>query len=291
MIEPEQPAVAIAHLGHGDTEGLRSLAAAVSRQNSGYGVEWIAEGSECEAGNSALAIFITRGDTKARIESSGAESEVTAGNLLWLRPGERLSLEASCSMVVFEVPGELHEALPSFIRPDHDPLITDTPGGCAEEESAYRRILVTWLAENGPYTFDGLNAHRVRMWNSFSHYHPPEGGFDELYIVEDVAEGGRIYTSQQRERIEAPEEVDIATAGELFHIIEPMIGDLIYIPRGVIHRAVGGVLAQVITLPGFKPGFEIGVDHHLRAINERLGLVGEAALPFQEDASHAPLVK
>jgi hypothetical protein len=54
---------------------------------------------------------------------------------------------------------------------------------------------------------------------------------------------------------------------------------------------VGGVLAQVVTVPGFKPGFEVGVDHHLRAINERLGLEGAGALPFQEAASEGPLIK
>ena len=218
-------------------------------------------------------------------------SEVAVGDLLWLRPGEELTLDAACSMILFTVPGELSEGLPSVIRPDHDPEITDTPGGCAEEERAYRRILVTWLADNGPYTFDGLNAHRVRMWNSFSHYHPPEGGFDELYIVEDVKEGGRIHTSLARERIESPEGVGPEEASGLVQTLTPEVGDLIYIPRGVIHRAVGGVLAQVITVPGFKPGFEIGVDHHLRAINERLGLSGEAVLPYQEAASAAPLIK
>lgn len=295
MNEPAKATIAIAHLGRPNTEGLSEVAASLAMRNAGYAVEWMSAGVECEAGDAARALFVTRGEAQARIGDSildlGCEVEVSAGDLLWLRPGERLSLDAECSMVVFDVPGELPVELPSFIRPDHDPRITDSPGGCAEEERAYRRILVTWLAENGPYTFDGLNAHRVRMWNSFSHYHPVEGGFDELYIVEEVAEGGRIYTSTQRERIEAPDDVGEEEARGLVQVFRPEVGDLIHIPRGVIHRAVGGVLAQVITIPGFKPGFEIGVDHHLRAINERLGLVGEAALPFQEDASRVQVVK
>ena len=47
----------------------------------------------------------------------------------------------------------------------------------------------------------------------------------------------------------------------------------------------------MITVPGFIPGSEIGVDHHLRAINERLGLRGERALPFNAEASEGPVVK
>ena len=295
MSSSSQSSIPVAHLGRvgGDPDGLRALADSFLANNAGYCVESFAAIESLEAGESR-ALFITVGSAHAMICADGEESAsspVTVGDLVWLRGGEALALDAACSLVSFGIPGELPPSLPSFIRPDHDPKITDTPGGCAEEERAYRRILVTWLADNGPYTFDGLNAHRVRMWNSFSHYHPPEGGFDELYIVEEVEEGGLIHISLSRDRIESPQDVSLAEASELLCALTPERGDLIYIPRGVIHRATGGVLAQVITVPGFKPGLEVGVDHHLRAINERLGLEGEAALPFQEAASSGPLIK
>ena len=64
-----------------------------------------------------------------------------------------------------------------------------------------------------------------------------------------------------------------------------------YLPRGLAHRGVGGVLAQVITVPGFVPGKEIGLDHHLRAINERLGLTGGAALPLHAEGAAGPVVR
>ena len=296
MTHSGQDTIRIAHLGRegGDPEGLSRLAGSFASSNTGYAVESFASLESLEAAEAPRALFVTEGGAQAELSRDGevvASSPVTVGDLLWLGGGATLTLDAATSFVCFGVPGELPEGLPTFIRPDHDLLITDTPGGCAEEERAYRRILVTWLADNGPYTFDGLNAHRVRMWNSFSHYHPPEGGFDELYIVQEVEEGGRIYTSLERERIEVPEEVEAEEAGTLVQTHTPEAGDLIYIPRGVVHRAVGGVLAQVVTVPGFKPGFEIGVDHHLRAINERLGLEGAEALPFQEAASGAPLIK
>ena len=69
------------------------------------------------------------------------------------------------------------------------------------------------------------------------------------------------------------------------------VGDLVYLPRGTMHRGLGGVLAQVITAPGFKPGAEIGVDHHLFAINERLGLVGDDALPLHAANARQAVVK
>jgi ribosomal protein L16 Arg81 hydroxylase len=68
-------------------------------------------------------------------------------------------------------------------------------------------------------------------------------------------------------------------------------GDLVYLPRGVAHRGLGAALVQVITVPGFRPGAEIGLDHYLRAIAERLGLDGAESLPFHAAASDAPVVR
>jgi hypothetical protein len=58
-----------------------------------------------------------------------------------------------------------------------------------------------------------------------------------------------------------------------------------------MHRGIGGVLAQVITVPGFIPGSEVGVDHHLKAINQRLNLSQNEALPYHVDAANAPIIK
>jgi len=45
------------------------------------------------------------------------------------------------------------------------------------------------------------------------------------------------------------------------------------------------VLVHVLAVPGFVPDNKIPVDDDLRAINERLGLTGAAALPCH-DCSH-----
>jgi hypothetical protein len=58
-----------------------------------------------------------------------------------------------------------------------------------------------------------------------------------------------------------------------------------------MHRGLGGALVQVISVPGFVPRSEIGLDHHLWAINKQLGLRGDAALPFHVVAARTSVVK
>src|SRR5690606_3808890 len=138
--------------------------------------------------------------------------------------------------------------IPGFIRPDWDPNITDVPGGCATETNAYRRILLTWKKDVGHYLYHALNAHRVRITDSFSHYHPKVGGFDEFYLVQMVQPEARIITSEKTEVIVQPEKVTKKQTEDLLREDALSVGDLVYLPRGVVHRGVGGVLAQVITV-------------------------------------------
>ena len=118
-----------------------------------------------------------------------------------------------------------------------------------------------------------------------------EGGFDELYLVQMAMPGAKLYTSERTESIEDAGSVTRAEAAALIDVHALAVGDLVYLPRGTVHRGFGGVLAQVITVPGFRPGAEIGVDHLLREINERLGLEGEEALPFHAAAAAERVVK
>ena len=287
----DQPDVSIARLGRegGDPAGLESLRAAFLGRNPGYGLDHRDRLDGLAARSSPCAAFVHAGAGRGAVGE--ARSELGVGDLVLLRPGQELAAEGPLGGVVFTLPDELPAGLPSFVRPDWDPRITDTPGGCAEEAGAYRRILLTWLGSVGPYVYRGLNAHRVRMTDSFSHYHPGEGGFDEFYLVQGLAPGARLVTSTAVERIEAPASVAPDEVGELVRVHELEVGDLVHVPRGVVHRGVGGVLAQVITVPGFKPGCEIGVDHHLFAINERLGLSGTGALPYHAAAARKAVVK
>jgi hypothetical protein len=267
----------------GDEAGLRKLRAAFVASNPGYDL-FVELDATRVTRDAPTVLFVQVGQGLARVAHDDARapsgSAVAVGDVVLLRTGETLDCAPAIGVVGFELPDALPLDLPTFVRPDWDPLITDTPGGCATETGAYRRMLLTWLPENGPYVLDvdrALNAHRVRITDSFTHYHPIQGGFDELYLVQMVQPGARLLTCDDADAVEQ-ESVTRERAGELFDVHELAVGDLVYLPRGTIHRGLGGVLAQIIAVPGFVPGTEVGVDEHLRALNRRLELTGADAL-------------
>jgi len=282
--------IKIAHLGDGDTTGLAGIRNAFAKGNPGYDLQFHHQVKTVPAEDAYRLAFIQKGGGTASIAEEVA-SKVSVGDIVYLNKGQSMETDSLLDIVVFTVPEPLPGNIPNFIRPDWDENITDTPGGCATATNAYRRILLTWKDQVGPYTYHALNAHRVRITDSFSHYHPLDGGFDEFYLVQMVQPNARLITSEQTDLIENPDSVTKEQAKGLLQSTPLEVGDLIYLPRGVVHRGLDGVLAQVITVPGFVPGSEIGVDHHLRRINENLSLEGDAALPFNEEASHEAVIK
>jgi len=285
------------HLGPGaatGSTGWEALRRSFRTRNPGYDLSWQPRLATRTDVFRSEVFFIQTGEGELSLSGAGrapVRSKVAVGDLVLLRPGERLEVQGEIGALCVVVPAPPPAELPAFIRPDWDPALTDTPGGCATETGAYRRILLTWLGKNGPYLYHALNAHRVRITDSFSHYHPVRGGFDELYLVQMAGPEARLIVSERVDLIESPESVSRQEAGELLSEIRLRAGDLVLLPRGTMHRGLGGVLAQVITVPGFVPGAEIGVDHHLKAINERLGLEAGEALPFHEEAASARVVK
>ena len=285
--------VQIAHLSEGDTAGLSSIRETFINNNPGYDLDYLTATREVEAKDHTQVVFIQQGEGIGHIVSDNRskQSELTVGDIVMLRKGEGMRLDTSSGLLVFTVPDAPEDNIPGFIRPDWDPNITDIPGGCATETNAYRRILLTWKSDVGKYLYHALNAHRVRITDSFSHYHPEVGGFDEFYLVQMVQPHARIITSEKTELIVQPEKVTEEQAKDLLQEHALSVGDLVYLPRGVVHRGIGGVLAQVITVPGFIPGSEIGVDHHLRKINERLKFADEMTIPYNEEASKSAVIK
>jgi hypothetical protein len=285
-----------------DDKRFQAIRQVFKERNPGYDMAYLSPARSVEPQDYTQVVFVQQieGVTNQDVtgnatvfDQTGAEkqSEAIVGDILMLQEGETLQFDTDMGLLVFQVPQKPQNDLPAFIRPDWDPNITDLPGGCATEIDAYRRILLTWQEDVGEYIYHALNAHRVRIYDSFSHYHPVEGGFDEFYLVQMVVPGARLITSEKTDMITRPDQVERSRVDELIEEHELEVGDLIYLPRGVMHRGYGGVLAQVITVPGFIPGSEIGVDHHLRAINERLGLSGDEALPFNEEHSHEAVVR
>lgn len=280
----------IAHLSQGDTKNLDNIKEAFSARNPGYFLDYLKNTQDVEASEHYRVLFVQQGQPNVEL-SSGFQSEVTVGDIILLEPNTSLGADSALSLLQFIVPDPFPTDVPKIIRPDWDPNITDIPGGCATETNAYRRILLTWKQEVGQYLYHALNAHRVRIMDSFSHYHPQQGGFDEFYLVQMALPDASILTSNKVSAIEDPLSVSEQQAADLLKSTSLEVGDLVYLPRGIMHRGIGGVLAQVITVPGFIPGSEIGVDHHLKVINENLNLGEKEAIPFNVEASDSPVVK
>jgi hypothetical protein len=284
----------IANLYEGQTEAYNEILDAFRERNPGYDFHYLTSVSHIEPVDFHRIIFLQHGEGNARITNTAGEviqSPLTFGDMVILRKGENIITDVPLGFLSFTVPDSPPAELPNFIRPDWDPNITDVPGGCATEIDAYRRILLTWRKDVGEYIYHSLNAHRVRIRDSFSHYHPEDIGFDEFYLVQMTEPGAKIIISEYVDLIKDPENLSENEAGGLIREYELREGDLVYIPRGVMHRGVGGVLAQVITMPGFIPGSEIGLDHLLRQINEKFDFDGNRTLPYNIEFSAEPVIR
>lgn len=302
-LQAQPSTVQITNLGtEADQEKFNSIRKAFQTRNPGYDLTYIQSTRSINPDNITRVLFvqeidgITNQDVIGNVTITGpagesTDSETIVGDILILNEGDRLQTDVNMGFLAFQVPQPPENDLPSIIRPDWDPNITDVPGGCATDIDAYRRILLTWKEDVGNYIYHSINAHRVRIRDSFSHYHPVNGGFDEFYLVQMVEPGAKIITSERTDLITNPDKVEKSQTEELMQEYELEVGDLVYLPRGVTHRGFGGVVTQVITVPGFIPGSEIGVDHHLRAINERFGLEGSNALPYNIDASEEEIIR
>jgi hypothetical protein len=292
----------VAHLGtEAGAAAITRIRTAFRKRNPAYDLAYHQDATVIAPGDRTRVLFVQTGESSATVALEALpgkhpafpprSSELREGDVVVLRAHERLTSAAPLGLLAFTSPVTAPDELPTFVRPDFDPRITDTPGGCAEESDAYRRVLLTWEGRNGPYLYHALNAHRVRIRDSFTHYHPLEGGFDEFYLVQGAGPEGRLLTSVHTASICSPASVTAEMLPDLLHETRVTDGDLVYLPRGMIHRGLDDVLAQVITVPGFVPGAEIGVDHHLHAINQRLGLDGGAALPLHESGRENAVVK
>lgn len=288
-VATESSGLQVARLSTGDEAGFAAIRKSFVENNPGYDLHYFPQVTKLDQQDGPRLAFLQKGGGTATINEQA--SKISVGDILNIPAGAALETDSLVDFLVFDIPEAPPTDIPVFIRPDWDPNITDTPGGCATETNAYRRILLTWENKNGPYLYHALNAHRVRIMNSFTHYHPVEGGFDEFYLVQMAQAKAKIITSEKVELITKPESVQKEDIDGLLQQTPLAVGDLVYLPRGVAHRGLDGVLAQVITVPGFIPGSEIGIDHHLKAINDHLSLADSERLPYHEEAAETVVIK
>lgn len=277
------PEVLVAHVaGPKRGEGLSALEVFFREHCPGYGLKMRQESPSMARRGLHAVTFIQAGEGRLVIDD-GAPIEVRVGDLVVEHPGKTYHYLDPVETISFTLPEEqvFDSAIPDVVRPDFDPLLTDRPGGCATDPGAYRRLLLTWNPERGPYVHHGFNCHRVRIDDSFSHYHPVDGGFDEFYLVQEAPRGAVLLTSQRTSDLLA-DTISEGEVGEVLDRIQLEAGQLIMIPRGVTHRGRGGAVVQVLAVPGFKPGQEIAMDEAIRRVNGRFALTGGKALPVHE---------
>lgn len=275
--------LSIANLDQEGARDFKTLRRAFRSQNPGYDLEYFQQTKRIDPRPVERILFLQQGSGTATI-STGESSSVSVGDIVLLHKREVLTTDSLMDMLAFEVPEKPDQSVPRFIRPDWDPNITDAPGGCASDTGAYRRILLTWESDVGPYQYHALNAHRVRITNSFTHYHPQESGFEEFYLVQRARPGAKLITSNQLDLIRNYDKLSRKHLSGLLQETPLKEGDLVYIPRGIVHRGYGGALVQVITVPGFVPGEEYGVDHFIHKINQKFKLTGPDTLPYYHKA-------
>lgn len=290
LMRQNQDPILITNLSEGIDSNFPAIQKQFVKNNPGYAIDFLFQKQGIPKVNHQQIIFIQSGGGTLTMQD-GSFSKFSVGDIILQRPADSFSSDSTFSALLIKTPDDVPDDLPTFIRPDWDENITDTPGGCATQTNAYRRILLTWKDSVGPYVFRSINAHRVRIMNSFTHYHPLKGGFDEFYLVQMAAPTAELITSHHVEIIENNDAIQGEQLPKLFQRNALQVGDLVYLPRGVIHRGIGNVLAQVITVPGFVPGGEIGVDHHLKNMNYRFGLNAKKALPYHKEASDKAVIK
>lgn len=211
----------------------------------------------------AAYLWLERGEVSA-VHGEGDGLELGAGDVIALDKNEEVRLEGQGRFWAIDV--ETTGPLP-FTGISRLADLEDTSGGCNVAENAFRRLQIVW-DPTGPRA-DGHNVLGCHVvWiaeaSSRTHHHPmpPVVGGEpqhEMYLVLDPAEHGLqggvgqpgVWTYP---RAGAWERAD-------FTPLEP--GDVVFIPAGVVHRAVD-VLAGVVAIPGFKPGNELFLDAQIR---------------------------
>ncbi len=254
---------------------LNTLYRELAERNPGVGLAWFDSASRLGWGPavSNVVLFVHVGQGRALL--GDRESDYDTGDMVLLRRGQEARFDPPAGILAFTVEEPLPAELPWIVRPDEDPRILGATAGGLE-----RRDLLAWRPEQGPYVYRGLNARRERILDSTTHYHPLEGGYDELFLIQHTEPGAHLWIGEQLKPFLDPEQVPPDPASGFLRQVYVESGDLIYVPRGVVHRAVGGILAQVIAIPGFLSGGEIEVDSAIRRIDERLGPEHPSLMPF-----------
>ena len=190
---------------------------------------------------------------------------VMVGDQLLVSGGEELRVRGSftCFSLENTERSKPHTSTVRRLR-----FLLDTAGGCSPGFDPFRRLPITWYPNNPGEEGDGLNFfnnHLVNIpaENSPTHFHPPipiGGGLPqtEFYLVLDASSYQLATAGEEPSIVLYPNLTDLSQYE--IHRLKP--GMFVYIPPGVGHRGLN-VFAMIMTIPGFKPGNELYLDHDI----------------------------
>ena len=258
-----------------DERAFLRLAERFEGANPGYGLAY-GPVSELERSDEPRLIVVQAGDGPVGVQRSATRvvREVEVGDLIFLRAKQAIFTEEAVYALVLTLPLALPDTLPTFV----------SPADVESKDSGWEDVridLVSWLPRPGAHVYQGISAKRVRVSDAPTHVHPEAGGFDELVVVLEAAPGTSVLSSSRTAAIRS-QAVEHADVANLLEVTPLAAGDLVLVLRGTAHRPVGASTVLALAVPGFLPGAEVRLDDDLRAINETLGLEGDAALPVFE---------
>ena len=197
-------------------------------------------------------------------KSSGSWEAVMPGDQLAVTPDAPLRLRGTFRYWSIEVTDRTSTHTSTGRRLNH---LRDTAGGCNFAFDAFRRLPLTWIAEEG--AGDGVNVVNSHVVNiaaetSRTHYHPvePVGGGkpqSEMYLVLDPGVYGLKTYGRTPSLITFPDIEDLSR----FERTPLTPGSTVYIRPGTGHRGLD-TFVNVVTLPGFKPRNESYLDQRIK---------------------------
>ena len=111
--------------------GFERLAEVYAARNPGSSMVFLPQAGACSTSDGHRVVFIQRGETTGIIETRNGrriESPLRVGDLLALRPGDDARFESPVDLLAFTIAEPLAPTVPSVVRPDFDPALTDRPG-------------------------------------------------------------------------------------------------------------------------------------------------------------------
>ncbi len=224
-----------------------------------------AKWTESSRADAALAVVLEAYRRMGWSEKSeGSWEPIMAGDQLAVTPDAPLRVRGAFRYWSIDVTDRTDTHTSIARRLNH---LRDTAGGCNFAFDAFRRLPLTWIADQGGG--DGLNVVNSHVVNiatetSRTHYHPvePVGGGkpqSEMYLVLDPSAYGLKTYGRTASLLSFPDVEDLSR----YEQTPLTTGSTVYIQPGTGHRGLDAFV-NVITLPGFKPRNEIYLDQKIK---------------------------